>query len=181
MASEAQVHPGMVLLGRIVGLFGVKGWVKIHSDTGPRENILGYSPWYLLRAGQWQRCSLQAGRRHGKGLVAQLEGCADRDSAAELVGCTIAIRREQLPEIEHEYYWRDLLGLQVRTTGGVALGHVIELMETGANDVLVVREQAPEIDSNDQRERLIPYIPGQVVKKVDLQAGDLIVDWDPEF
>jgi len=181
VATEVPVPADLVLMGRIVSLYGIKGWVKIHSDTVPRDNILGYSPWYLLRDGQWQRFSLQAGRIHGKGLVAQLEDCADRDRAAEWVGCTIAVLREQLPEVEGEYYWRDLVGLQVRTTEGVLLGRIRELMETGANDVLVVREEATGVDSNKQIERLIPYIKGQVVKKVDLQAGDLIVDWDPAF
>jgi 16S rRNA processing protein RimM len=167
----------MILLGRVSGLFGVKGWIKVYSDTEPRDNILNYSPWYLQRQGGWQPYEVIAGRAHGKGIVAQLANCPDRDAAAELVGSTIAIRREQLPvTAEDEYYWSDLRGLTVITTQGVELGRVVNLMETGANDVLVVRERGEH-----GRERLIPFIRQQVVKAVDLEKGQLTVDWDPEF
>lgn len=165
----------MVKLGRISGVFGVKGWLKVHSDTEPRENILNYSPWYLLINGQWQPRKVLAGRVHNKGLVVQLEGCDDRDLAATLVRTEIAITLEQLPRPEAgEYYWRDLTGLQVKTLDGVDLGKITNLMETGANDVLVVK-------AGDGRERLIPFIREQVVTHVDLQAGTMTVDWDPEF
>ncbi len=169
--------PDMILLGRVSGLFGVKGWIKVYSDTEPRDNILNYSPWYLQRQGAWQPCEVIAGRVHGKGIVAQLANCPDRDAAAELVGSTIAIRREQLPATaKDEYYWSDLRGLTVITTQGVELGRVVNLMETGANDVLVVRETGEH-----GRERLIPFIRQQVVQAVDLEKGQLTVDWDPEF
>jgi 16S rRNA processing protein RimM len=162
-----------VVLGRISGLFGVAGWVRIFSHTSPRENILSYSPWYLLRGGRWERLGLEEGRRQGRSVVARLSGCADRDQAALLVGCDIAVRRDQLPEAgEDEYYWTDLEGLRVRTVDGVDLGVVDHLFETGANDVVVVR---------GDRERLIPYLWDRVVRSVDLEAGEMTVDWDPEL
>ena len=165
----------MVILGRISGVFGVKGWMKVHSDTEPRENILNYSPWYLLINGQWQARKVLTGRVHGKGLVVQLEGCDDRDLAATLVKTKIATTRENLPKpAPGEYYWRDLEGLQVRTLDAVDLGKVTSLMETGANDVLVVKAE-------DGQERLIPFIRDSVITHVDLQAGTMTVDWDPEF
>jgi 16S rRNA processing protein RimM len=165
----------MVKLGRISGVFGVKGWVKVYSDTEPRENILNYSPWYLLINGQWQAQKVLAGRVHNKGLVVHLEGCDDRDLAATLVRSDIAITQAQLPKPEAgEYYWRDLQGLQVLTLDAVNLGKVTNLMETGANDVLVVKDE-------DGRERLIPFIREQVVTHIDLEAGTMTVDWDPEF
>lgn len=167
----------MVMLGRVSGLFGVKGWIKVFSDTEPRDNILNYSPWYLRRQGEWQAYEVLDGRPHGKGIVAKLAQCPDRDAAAELVGSDIAVRREQLPAPgEQEYYWSDLRGLKVRTLHGVELGQVINLMETGANDVLVVREAG-----ESGRERLIPFILHQVICEVDLEQGVLTVDWDPEF
>jgi 16S rRNA processing protein RimM len=167
----------MVLLGRVSGLFGVKGWIKVYSDTEPRDNILNYSPWYLRRQGEWQPFEVVAGQRHGKGIVAHLANCPDRDMAAELIGSDIAVPREQLPAPdEEEYYWSDLRGLTVITLQGVDLGQVINLMETGANDVLVVREAGEQ-----GRERLIPFIRQQVIQEVDLERGVLIVDWDPEF
>ena len=172
---SADTTKDMVRLGRISGVFGVKGWLKVHSDTEPRENILNYSPWYLLINGQWQTRKVLAGRAHGKGLVVQLEGCDDRDQAATLVKTEIAITLEQLPKPEAgEYYWQDLTGLQVRTLNDADLGKVTSLMETGANDVLVVKAE-------DGRERLIPFIREQVVTQVDLEAGTMTVDWDPEF
>ncbi len=173
----ATEDPDMILLGRVSGLFGVKGWIKVHSDTEPRDNILNYSPWYLRRQDGWQIYEVIAGRLHGKGVVVQLANCPDRDTAAELIGSTIAIHRDQLPAApEDEYYWSDLRGLKVTTTQGVELGRVVNLMETGANDVLVVREAGEQ-----GRERLIPYIWQQVIHEVDLENGQLTVDWDPEF
>ena len=160
-------------MGRISGLYGVRGWVKIRSDTVPRERIVEYSPWQVEIEGQWRAMEVAEGRRQGKGVVARLQGCDDRDGAAPLIGAAIAVRREQLPAPEPgEYYWADLEGLAVVTAEGVELGTVDHLFETGANDVLVVR---------NGRERLIPFIQGQVVLDVDLEAGRMRVDWDPEF
>ncbi len=162
-----------VLLGRIVGVWGVGGWIKVHSYTEPRAAILDYDEWELRRGEGWRRATLVDGRSHGKGIVALLEGCEDRDAAQPLVGTEIAVRREQLPALEDgEYYWADLAGLAVETKQGVPLGRVDSLLETGANDVLVVI---------GDRERLIPYIPGEVVLEVDLPAQRLVVDWDPDF
>ncbi|NNF96055.1 MAG: ribosome maturation factor RimM [Halobacteria archaeon] len=173
----ATEDPGMILLGRVSGLFGVKGWIRVYSDTEPRDNILNYSPWYLRRQDGWQPYEVIAGRPHGKGIVAHLANCPDRDAAAELIGSTIAIWRDQLPAAaEDEYYWSDLRGLKVITTQGVELGRVVNLMETGANDVLVVREAGEQ-----GREHLIPFIRQQVIQEVDLENGQLTVDWDPEF
>lgn len=159
----------LVVLGRIAGVYGVRGWVRVHSDTAPRENILRYSPWMV--GGQPR--TVAEGRRHGKGLVARLEGCDDRDQAVTLVGQSIEIRRDQLPPPRpDEFYWADLEGLQVETLEGVDLGVVDHLFETAANDVVVVR---------GERERLIPFLWGDVIKDVDFSAGLLRVDWDPDF
>lgn len=163
----------LVLLGHLSGAYGVRGWVKVHSHARPMENILSYDPWYLELSGGWEPRRLLNGRRQGKGLVAQLEGCDDRDQAAALRGTRIGIRPGQLPQLpDEEYYWRDLIGLRVETRDGVALGQVDHLVETGNNDVLVVQGDS---------ERLIPYLPGDVVLQVDLEAGRMVVDWDPEF
>lgn len=163
----------MVVLGRISGVYGVKGWVRIYSYTSPRANILDYSPWFLKGRAGWERRELEKGRPHGKGVVAKIKGCDDRDRAAELVHREIAVERSQLPETgPGEYYWADLKGLKVFTLDGVDLGTVDHLFETGANDVIVV---------TGERERLIPYLWGDVIREVDLDAGVMTVDWDPEF
>jgi len=163
----------MVPLGRIAGVFGVRGWVKVHSDTEPRDNILSYSPWYLQQGGDWEPRKLLDGRRQGKGLVARLQGCADRDQAAALMGCLIAVPRDWLPALDpDEYYWSDLEGLRVVTATGAELGRVSQLFATGANDVLVVR---------GERERLLPFVWNRVILEVDLEGGLIRVDWDPDF
>ncbi len=171
--TSAQADPGMVVLGRIAGVFGVKGWVKVYSHTDPLENILGYSPWLLREASGWREYRLAEGKRHGKGLVARLEGFEDRDQASRLNGCDICVPRDRLPTLDDgDYYWSDLEGLRVQTLEGVDLGTVSHLFDTGANDVLVVK---------GDKERLLPYDWGQVVKRVDLEAGLIQVDWDPDF
>ncbi|CAK0765905.1 ribosome maturation factor RimM [Gammaproteobacteria bacterium] len=168
--SEGQHY---VTVGRIVGVFGVRGWVKVQSYTKPRDNLLHYHPWFIANSGVFHERTLLAGQSHGKGLVALLDGCTDPTTALPLVGCEVAVPRDAFPPPEEgEYYWTDLIGLQVVTRQGVALGRLDHLMETGANDVLVVQ---------GERERLIPYLPGSVVCEVDLTGGRLVVDWDPEF
>ncbi len=163
-----------VILGKITGFYGVRGWVKVYSHTEPRANIVNYSPWLIRRPGQdWQPLVVKAGKAHGKGVIAQLQGIEDRDQARPLLGAEIAVRREQLPAPgPGEYYWADLVGLQVSNREGISLGLVASMMETGANDVLVVE---------GERQRLIPFIQPDVVVDVDLQTGTIQVDWDPDF
>jgi len=164
--------PRLVVVGQVSGPFGVQGWVRVRSYTEPRENILGYSPWRLRVAGEWVSMAVLAGRRQGRGIVARLEVSGDRDTAERLLGADIAISREQLPAPEPDaYYWADLIGLEVLTREGVRLGRVAALMQTGANDVLVVA---------GERERLLPFI-AEVVLDVDLRGGRVQVDWDPSF
>lgn len=172
--AEDDERERFVILGRVSGVYGVQGWVRVQSETQPRQNILGYTPWFLRRGELGQAYRLESGRPQGKAIVAKLAGVDDRDQAAALVGLDIAVKRSQLADdlAPGEYYWVDLEGLAVETVAGVSLGRVDHLMETGANDVLVVQ---------GDRERLIPYLPGQVVVEVDLAAGRLLVDWDPEF
>lgn len=168
----AETASRRVLLGRISGLFGVRGWVKIHSHTEPREQILDYADWQIGRNGHWRDAQVAEAAAHGKGLIARLDGYQDRDRAAELVGCDIAINRDDLPELQEGYYWCDLQGLRVVTGDGVELGRVDHLFSTGANDVMVVR---------GDRERLLPWLRPDVIRDVDLDAGVISVDWDPDF
>lgn len=159
-----------MVLGRVSGLFGVQGWVKVHSYTDPRAAILDYADWSLSRDDSWQPVKLAEGRVHGKTLVARLAGVDDRDSAAAYVGHDIGVARESLPKpAPGEYYWTDLEGLEVVGMDGRLLGKVAYLLSTGANDVLVVQ---------GTQEILIPYVRDQVVKDVDLAAGVIKVDWE---
>jgi 16S rRNA processing protein RimM len=146
----------------------------VYSYTQPRENIVRYSPWYLQdERGTWREKRLAGGARHGKGVIARLSDCENRDQARALMGCEIAVRRDQLPATAPgEYYWRDLQGLKVITLTGELLGTVDHLLETGANDVLVV---------HGERERLIPFVLDQVIVRVDLDKGAIHVDWDKDY
>ena len=179
----------LVVIGRFTGTFGVKGWLKVYSYTDPLDNLLDYHYCQIQRHGQidghgvWQATQIAEGKTHGKGLIVKLKGIDDPELAATYVGCDIAVASTQLPLLaENEYYWRQLEGLQVivdhSQRGKLVLGRIDHLLETGANDVLVVKGDEHSID---RRERLIPYLPGQVVFDIDLAAQTMRVDWDPDF
>ena len=172
---DDQTHQ-LIVVGQVASAFGVKGWLKVNSFTDPVTNILQFNPWYLqVRQPEqsWKIVKVLNGRVHGKQVVVQLDGVNDRNQAELMRGLEIAIKRDQLPDVDdNEFYWVDLEGLKVVNREGVDLGVVESLMETGANDVLVVR---------GDKERLIPFVMDEYVLGVDLDNGTITVDWDPEF
>jgi 16S rRNA processing protein RimM len=178
MAADLDSHtPGSedepIIMGRIAGPYGVNGWLRVVSYTERPDTLIEYTPWYLRHGGAWQPVRVAEVKRHTRGLLVRLPGYEDRDKATELAGTDIGIYRKQLPATaEDEYYWGDLIGLPVVTLDGQLLGTVDHLIETGANDVLVVK---------GDRERLIPFIRGSVIAQVDLDGGVIRVDWDPDF
>lgn len=183
MTSPATSASELIVIGKVTGVYGVKGWVKIHSYTEPMENLLAYDCCYIERHDSWQPLELVSAKRHGKGLIALIEGVESREQAQLYCQANIAIPLSEMPPTEAgEYYWHQLQGLDVYTTGPenqqLLLGKVDHLMETGANDVLVVQKSKGSID---QRERLLPWLPDQVIKQVDIEAGLIRVDWDPDF
>jgi len=157
-----------VELGKIVGISGIKGWVKVHSFTRQREDILAYKTWYL--GSEQRKRRMIGGRRQGSGIVAHLEGLDDRDAARGCIGNSISISTLDLPPLPRgEYFWTQLEGLEAVDTTGKRLGVVDYLIETGANDVLVIKGGNSEI--------LVPYIP-DVVHQVDLDKGFIELDWE---
>ena len=172
------IQSDYILLGEISGVSGVKGWVKVFSHTDPRERITQYKQWYLQKNGaDWKGIKVLNGRKQGKNIIAQLEGINTRDAAAALKGTQIAIHSDQLEPLgENEYYWKDLIGLNVETTEGVSLGKIDWIFNTGSNNVLTIKEETKE-----KKERMLPYLMGDVVISVDLDTNLMIVDWDPEF
>jgi len=169
-AREAR-NRRIVTLGRIAGVHGVRGWVRIHSETEPREAIFGYQPWLLGES--LEKVRLIQGKKSGNRLIALLENIDSREAAEALLDQPIAAYRDQFPKPgDGQFYWTDLLGLKVRLQDGTELGTIQKMLATGANDVMVVR---------GERERLIPFVSGQYVKDVDLDSGTVTVDWDPEF
>ncbi len=168
----------LVVLGRITSVHGVRGEVKIYSFTDPVDNLLDYCQWMLKRDGEVKRMELVSGRLQGKVLVAKLKGLDDREVARTFAGFDICVPREQLPDLnDGEFYWYQLVGLKVINLQGQLLGRIDHLLETGANDVMVVK---PCPGSLDERERLLPYTE-QCVQQVGLAAGEMRVDWDADF
>lgn len=170
--SDAQ---DKIVVGKVSGVYGVKGWIKIFSYTEPREGIAEYSPWYLKQSGvnqgRWQQVKLEQGKRHAKTVIAKLEGFDDRNESMMLTGAVIGVDPELMDSSgDGVYYWRDLIGLRVVNQQGVELGLVEKLIETGANDVLVVKA--------DTGERLIPWTLGNAVVEVDMEKSIILVDWD---
>ena len=153
-----------LIVGRIGGVYGVKGWLKISSFTRPNNNILSYTPWLLEIDGIWQEANLEEFQIRGERLLIKILGIDNPEDASQYVNCDVAIKHEQLPTLNKgEYYWRDLIGLKVLNQDEVELGVVSEIIETGANDVFVVT-------GNDESETrvLIPYVMDIYVKRIDL-------------
>jgi 16S rRNA processing protein RimM len=162
-----------VQVGRVSGVHGIKGWIKVHSYTQPRDNVTRLPSWVLEHGGSRREAKVEAGRSQGKNVLVKLIGIDDRDAALALVGAEIEVSRAVLPPCAPgEFYWADLEGLSVRNEAGESLGRVDHLIATGAHDVLVL-----EGDGS----KLIPFVVGEVVKNVDLAAGVLIVDWDASY
>ena len=165
------VADGWVTLGRIAGVFGVQGWVRVFSHTEPRAGILDYPRWWLDGAEGRREYELARGRAHGAGVVANLAGVTDREAARALLNAEISVPRSALPPTE-EYYWADLIGLAVENRAGVVLGRIAGFVQTGGHDVIVVKE--------GERERLIPYAPGVYVDGISLAEQRMVVDWNAD-
>jgi 16S rRNA processing protein RimM len=177
--ASVPAEDSLLKIGHINSPYGIKGWVWVFANTEPLANVFAYQPWYIRRAGRLEPAEVAEWREQGKGVVARLKGCDDRNDVESLRGVEIYVPKAALPELDDgDYYWSDLEDLEVWTVAGVFLGRVFGMMETGANDVLVVRACEGSIDS---QERLIPWLPEQVVNRVDQTTRRITVDWDPDF
>lgn len=176
VSQSTQNAQAFVEIGEIVGVHGVQGWVKIKSFTRPRDNIKQYKVWQIRanKHANWQNTPILAVKSQGKGMIARLQDVNDREAAALLMGWQIAIHEQQLPNLQQdEYYWRDLIGLRVINHENINFGVVDHLIETGANDVLVVKDKT--------QERLIPFEQQHTIQQIDLDAGEIRVEWDADF
>ena len=165
----------MIVMGRIVGAQGILGWVKVQTFTEYLDGLLDYDAWYLGNDKQpWRKVEVLEANVHGKIIIAKLPGIADRTTAEQCKGLLVAVHRDSLPaQAEGEYYWSDLIGLQVLNLTDEVLGTVETLLETGANDVLSVRDAAGT-------ERLIPFI-ASVIQGVNLAEKTIRVDWQADY
>ena len=164
-----------IVIGRIATAHGIKGGLKVLSYTQPKEKILEYNPWWINHQGHWHPIKLTSTKGLNAALIIYVEGCTDRNQAEKLTGSEIGVERKQLPTLPvNEYYWHELIGLTVMDSLGKQLGIINSLIETGSNDVMVVKNE-------NGKEILIPYRPGPVVLKINLADKIMVVDWDPNF
>lgn len=162
-----------IMIGKIGSVYGIHGWIKIQTYTEYGDSILDYSPWFIKNPPNdaMREILVEDSKPHGEGIVAKFPGYDTPETARALTGKEIFIKRSQLPALNaEEYYWSDLVGLTVINLEGKVLGKVVYLMETGSNDVLVVK---------GEKEIAIPYLPGKVVKNIDLAKQEMLVDWEP--
>jgi len=183
----------LVIMGRIVAPYGVYGWLKVIPDTEALDGLLDYDTWWLGKGNDWRELNVEAAKIHNDVIVVKLEGINDRDAAFACKTKLVAVPRRALPEPEeNEYYWSDLIGLRVRNKQDVDFGTIVDVFETGANDVLVVKSDVPpdlvklasekivEVKNEKPQERLLPFIAA-VVLEVNLKAKTMLVDWDEDF
>ena len=170
MKTEADT---LVVMGRIVAPYGVKGWVKVVPNTEAIDNLLSYKAWQIGKEGDFRKVKLKSGKVHKDVLVIKLEGINDRDAAFACKGLQVAVLRSELPELDDdsEVYWSDLIGLNVKNQQDVDFGKIADVFETGANDVIVVKGET---------ERLIPFTE-QTVINVDVAKQTMLVDWDEDY
>ena len=167
-------------VGKLGSTYGIRGWLRIYSSTEQAESIFDYQPWFLKIKGHWLPTELENWRHQNHELIVKLKGVDDREAAQILANVEIGVDLSVFPTLEEgDYYWHDLIGCAVVNLEGYAMGTVTEMMETGSNDVLVVKANVK--DAFGKQERLIPFLYEQVVKRVDLATKTITVDWDAGF
>ena len=164
----------LVIMGRVVAPYGVLGWLKIHPDTEIFDGLLDYKSWWIGKDNDWRELKVESAKVHNDVLVVKLQGVDDRDAAFACKGKQIAVPRILLPKLDDdEYYWSDLIGLNVKNLQDVDFGKISDVFATGANDVIVAK-------NDEGQERLMPYIEGVIIE-VDIIAKTMLVDWDADF
>ncbi len=160
-----------IYLGKITGVHGVKGWLKIQSFSSPPENILNYPQWIINNQGEEDFYSIEKGRKQNNKIVVKLEKIDDRNTAESLINSKIQILRSDLPKLPNEnYYWSDLVGLSVLNSEEKVIGKIESLIETGANDVMVIKT------AKDKRV-LVPFVMHEIIKEVNVELNYIKIDW----
>ena len=171
--NDLDIDSNWIVVGRFGRPNGIKGLITVISSTEPRDKILQYTNWHIKKDGLWQPITRLHDSITDKHVLTAVVGYPQREDVARLTNAEIAIQQEELPALAPgEYYWRDLIGMQVIQANGTLLGIVDEILPTGSNDVLIV--------VGEQR-YLIPYLPDSVILKVDRDNQQITVDWDLDF
>ncbi|MBC3931880.1 MAG: ribosome maturation factor RimM [Undibacterium curvum] len=180
MSAGVHVPEDLVLVGYVSGAFGIQGWVRIRPYSADADAMLSAKDWWIDRP-ELQEISRLEAKIHGEDVVARLKGVADRNAAEALKGATVKISRKHFPPLaEGEFYWIDLVGLEVRNLAGESLGVVRDLMDNGAHPIL--RVAAPDVPEAElhKHEKLIPFVE-HFVKQVDQAARSIQVDWGTDY
>tara|TARA_B100000575_G_scaffold214705_1_gene175480 strand:- start:239 stop:757 length:519 start_codon:yes stop_codon:yes gene_type:complete len=168
MKSQKQLVENPIIVGKIIGHFGVKGWLKVFSHTHPREGITKYNLIYVCLEGNYELIGDPKWNNSGKNILLKLDKISDRESVGKYINSDLVIDRANLPELpQGRYYWNDLEGMQVKNIHGDSLGVISHMIETGSNDVVVLSD-----------DRLIPFLLNDVVTEVDMKNRIMIVEWD---
>lgn len=169
-----------IILGRLGAVHGIRGWLKIFPYTEHAKDIFKYQPWFIQRSGQWQQLELENWKQHNRCFIIKIKHSNDRNTASLITNYEVIVDLAQLPKLkDNEFYWKNLIGCQVLTTKGYSLGYVQSLIETGSNDVLVIKANLK--DAFGIKERLIPIIDEQVIKNINFSSKIIEVDWHPGF
>ncbi|UDG81286.1 Ribosome maturation factor RimM [Candidatus Profftia lariciata] len=169
-----------VVLGKIGSAYGLYGWLKIFSSTENTKKIFEYQPWFIHNNNQWWHINLENWKGYKKDLIIKIKGINDRNTANRLTNLEIVIEYSQLPKLQNgDYYWRDIINCQIININGYYLGQIVNIIETGSNDVIVVQEN--KRDKCNIKKHLIPFLDGKVIKNVNLKNKIITVDWCPLF
>lgn len=160
----------IIPVGRFGAPHGVKGWIRVISFTKPESQIITYAPWNIKQGDKWVEFSFDEHALWSKKLVVLPSNFINRNEAEPLVNIEIGVSRDALPKLEDSFYWCDLIGIEVKTVMGLNLGHIDSIMETGANDVLIIK---------GKQEHLVPFKRPEVVKSIDIEKGEMLIDWEP--
>ncbi len=165
----------IVVLGRLADPYGIQGWLWLYPFGDDPLSWADMPVWWIAREGEpWRECRLKSLKAHSNGVVVLLDGVADRTTAESMKGVLVGAPREALPRTDkNEFYWTDLIGLDVINTADERLGKVVGLIETGANAVLRVL-------GDDQVERLLPFVSA-VVLAVEKEVGEIRVEWGSDW
>ena len=162
-----------IIIGRLGRPYGIKGWIHAFAESDQADSLLKYSPIYIDNGAGWKELEIDQKKAHGKSFILHVKGMDTPEEVRRLTSKHVAITKSQLSRLEEdEYYWADLIGLNVVGVDGVQFGQVKELVRTGPHEVLVVEGVS---------RHLIPFLLDKYVMKVDLAKKEIIVDWDPEF
>jgi 16S rRNA processing protein RimM len=163
----------LITVGRLGRVYGVQGWLTVHSYTEPRMQLFDYQPWLVGQEGQWQALEVTGVQQNTKHDLVHFAGYDSPEDSRRLTGLWLAIPRERLPKLPPgEYYWDDLVGLEVVTDIGVTLGTVTDVFSTGAHPILNIQ---------GERAHLVPFVQPDIVTDVNLRVGRLVAKWDPDF